>query len=104
MTFLSGDRLYATQEDDDDRPLPFNRLYATSDEESQAVKPVPPAKVEKQQVSRFEFDTRGIISTLLELLGIGALAVGGFLVAPWLGSMLLGALLVLLGVAVGYGD
>ena len=47
--------------------------------------------------------TAALASTGFELLGIASLTVGGFLVAQWLGFMILGALLIVLGVATGYG-
>lgn len=43
------------------------------------------------------------VSSALELLGVASLTTGGFLVAPWLGFMILGVLLLVLGVATGYG-
>ena len=46
---------------------------------------------------------RAVISNILELAGVTAVSVGGFLVAPWLGCMMLGVLLIVLGVATGYG-
>ena len=46
---------------------------------------------------------RNTTSSALELLGIATVSVGGFLIAPWLGCMILGVLLILLGVAIGYG-
>lgn len=46
---------------------------------------------------------RNTTSTALELMGITTVSVGGFLIAPWLGCMILGVLLILLGVAIGYG-
>lgn len=47
--------------------------------------------------------SRDVLSSALELAGISSVSVGGFLVAPWLGCMMLGVLLIVLGVAIGYG-
>lgn len=47
--------------------------------------------------------SRDVLSSSLELAGIVSVSVGGFLVAPWLGCMMLGVLLIVLGVAIGYG-
>lgn len=105
-SFLGGaERLYATPDQDDDyEPRerirlvddPVRLVDPPSQEAPVKAKPKPVAK-ERRQI-----DVRGSISTGLELAGIGAVSTGGFLVAPWLGCMLLGVLLVLLGVAVGY--
>lgn len=46
---------------------------------------------------------RDWLSTSFELLGITSMTVGGFLLAPWVGWMILGGLLIVLGVATGYG-
>jgi hypothetical protein len=46
---------------------------------------------------------RATASTSLELGGIAMVSVGGFLISPWLGCILLGVLLIVLGVAIGYG-
>ena len=46
---------------------------------------------------------RATASTGLELGGIALVSTGGFLIAPWLGCVILGVLLILLGVAIGYG-
>ena len=51
----------------------------------------------------FNSKTVALVSTAFELLGIASLTAGGFLVADWLGFMILGALLIVLGVATGYG-
>lgn len=56
----------------------------------------PPAQVAQSRV-------RSAVSTVLEISGVTAVSVGGFLVAPWLGCMILGLLLIVLGVATGYG-
>lgn len=56
----------------------------------------PPAQKQKSQV-------RAAVSNVLEISGVTAVSVGGFLVAPWLGCMILGVLLIVLGVATGYG-
>jgi hypothetical protein len=98
----NGGRLYADPEEPQEQDA-FNdpiRLVP-------APEPKPPTKPVKQEVKQVSEekspkDVRGGVSTALELAGIGAVTVGGFLVAPWLGCMLLGVLLVLLGVAVGY--
>lgn len=44
---------------------------------------------------------RAWVSTCFELLGVASLATGGFLLAPWVGFMVLGALLMLFGLAMG---
>jgi hypothetical protein len=98
----NGGRLYADPEEPQG-PDAFNdpiRLVP-------APEPTPPVRTKpvKEEVVTKEKppkDVRGGVSTALELAGIGAVTVGGFLVAPWLGCMLLGILLLLLGVAVGY--
>lgn len=65
-------------------------------------RPKPPVQPEVQQpVARSAM--RNTTSSALELLGIATVSVGGFLIAPWLGCMILGVLLILLGVAIGYG-
>ena len=58
-----------------------------------------PDPVEDQEIKSM----RGWVSTGLELLGTASLTAGGFLIAPWLGLMILGVLLLVLGVATGYG-
>lgn len=42
-------------------------------------------------------------SNALELGGIAMVSTGGFLISPWLGCIILGVLLIVLGVAIGYG-
>jgi hypothetical protein len=44
-------------------------------------------------------DWRELFSTVLELLGVTALTVGGWLIAPYVGLFIVGVALVLLGVA-----
>jgi uncharacterized membrane protein len=71
--------------------------------------PTPPRRPQAPQVSvpvqqkpRPE-GFRAAASTALELGGIAMVSVGGFLIAPWVGCIILGILLILLGVAIGYG-
>jgi len=74
-------------------------------EKSVDVKPEP-ARAPSPVVDDFGDDdisrTREWVSSLLELLGIADMTYGGLLIAPWLGFMLLGLLLIVLGVATGY--
>lgn len=103
-SFLGGaERLYATPDEDDDYE-PRERIRLVDDPVRLVDPPNRQAPVKAKPVAkeRRKIDVRGSISTGLELAGIGAVSTGGFLVAPWLGCMLLGVLLVLLGVAVGY--
>lgn len=68
--------------------------------------PARPAAVDDADSSKSNDESNivGWVSTGFELLGISAMTVGGFLLAPWVGWMVLGALLVVLGVATGYGS
>lgn len=72
------------------------------------VPPTPPRRPQKveppvaQERPRPE-GWRATASTSLELGGIALVSVGGFLIAPWLGCVVLGVLLIVLGVAIGYG-
>jgi len=86
------------------------RLYADArkteaqgDAKPAAPKPVRVELETKPQVEAVRREWRGGISTVLELAGITSVSVGGFLVSPWLGCMMLGLLLIVLGVATGYG-
>jgi hypothetical protein len=66
-------------------------------------RPQPPqASAPVEQRSRPE-GLRATASTVLELGGIAMVSVGGFLIAPWVGCIILGVLLIFLGVAIGYG-
>ena len=72
------------------------RIYADSPTEETVPKEFsPPPKPEKQPVPKLRQlalvkpsgdRVRGTASTALEIAGIASIAVGGFLVAPWLGS------------------
>lgn len=61
-----------------------------------------PAEPEDEQ-EKTSLAMRDWLSTAFELLGIASMTVGGFLLAPWVGWMILGGLLIVLGVATGYG-
>ena len=66
--------------------------------------PAPRPKIlDEQPKPQRKHNFRGPVSTTLELAGVTSLSVGGFLVAPWLGCMMLGVLLIVLGVAAGFG-
>jgi hypothetical protein len=46
-------------------------------------------------------DWRGPVSTVVELLGAASFTAGFWLLAPWLGLVVLGSCLILIGVATG---
>ena len=84
------------------------RIYADSPVSDSAPTPPAPAGKKTQKPlpvlpEQSDFRLRSGVSTALEIVGIGSVAVGGFLVAPWLGFIVLGILLIVLGVATGYG-
>lgn len=63
--------------------------------------PPPQTQAAPAPVAAAETRTISVLSTLIELAGIAAITTGGFLVAPWLGCMILGVALIVLGVALG---
>jgi len=89
------ERLYADSRKGD---MPNTAEAAVRQETPRAPVPAPAEQVESRPRA-----VAGVVSTGLEIAGIAALSCGGFLVAPWLGCMILGVLLIVLGVAVGYG-
>ena len=44
------------------------------------------------------------MATALQLVGLGLIAVGGFLLAPWLGVVIAGAALTWVGLSLEGGD
>lgn len=56
-------------------------------------------KIEAPPQPKAPFDRREAVSTMLELAGIGLLVTTGFLIAVWVGTLIAGLSLVVLGVA-----
>jgi hypothetical protein len=69
------------------------------DEPEPEPQPAPPSKIGKIEAPQAPRDWREALSTGLELAGIGFLIATGFLVAAWLGMLVTGICLVVLGVA-----
>lgn len=46
-------------------------------------------------------DWRGVISTVVELLGIAVLSGGFWMLTPWLGIVILGMCLIIMGIGLG---
>jgi hypothetical protein len=71
-------------------------------EPAKEVQNPPPMKVGKIEAPKEPeppFDWREAASTVLELAGIGLLITTGFLIAVWVGTLIAGLALVVLGVA-----
>lgn len=66
-------------------------------------RPVQPAAPQPEQQKPRPEGWRSTASTALELGGIAVVSTGGFLISPWVGCIILGILLIVLGVAIGYG-
>ena len=102
--FGRKERLYESLSNEKEEVRPVTVIKPKKDKDKD--KPQPEARVVVAE-SVDEVDEGGrtlaLVSTGFELLGIAALTVGGFLVAQWLGFMILGVLLIALGVATGYG-
>lgn len=97
--FGKRERLYAdtrTPERNSETPPPAAQIPAPSAPRPRILDVPPPPQQPARRI-------RGPLSSALEIAGVGAVSVGGFLVAPWLGCMMLGVLLIVLGVAIGYG-
>lgn len=99
--FGRRERLYAA--DSGQKPVHESRRTIQPKKKKE---PARPAAVDDADSSKSNDESNivGWVSTGFELLGISAMTVGGFLLAPWVGWMVLGALLVVLGVATGYGS
>jgi hypothetical protein len=96
--FGRKERLYADPEvTPESNPQPKPRAVTPIKKQEPVTQPE--ESVEEQEVSNM----RGWVSTGLELLGIVSLTAGGFVIAEWLGLMILGVSLLVLGVATGYG-
>jgi hypothetical protein len=77
--------------------------WADKPEPEPEKKPEKPAmtlgKIEAPKQPKPPFDRREAVSTALELAGIGLLVTTGFLITVWLGTLIAGLALVVLGVA-----
>ena len=97
--FGRRERLYAAPDVVDEKPKEKEKPPVKKDKEKSPAPVAAPEAVEEYRSGK----SVELVSTALELLGVAALTTGGFLVAPWLGFMILGVLLLVLGVATGYG-
>lgn len=107
--FGKRERLYADTRiaEQEQQPVDSPRQVAPPAEPAPTPRPAEPppvtGKPSKEVSPRQQGRLQGPLSTVLELAGVATVSVGGFLVAPWLGCMMLGILLILLGVAIGNG-
>jgi hypothetical protein len=84
-----------------DEPEPPHKAKKDKDGDKEPEKPVSVVTPKNlpEPVGEPGFDWRELFSTLLELTGITALSVAGWLVHPALGLAIIGIALILLGVA-----
>jgi len=59
-------------------------------------------KPKRRKRARKQANWREILSTLLELCGIAALTTGSWMIRAWLGVLVLGTCLVLMGIALSF--
>jgi hypothetical protein len=89
-------------EPEPERKVEPKRRRKSEPERETTVENPPPMKVgkiEEPKKPKPPFDRREAASTGLELVGIGLLITTGFLITVWLGTLIAGLSLVLLGVA-----
>ena len=90
-------------EPEPERKVEPKRKRKSEPERERTVENPPPMKVGRIEEPKAPRDRRGeireVVSTGLELVGIGLLITTGFLITAWLGTLIAGLCLVLLGVA-----
>lgn len=104
--FGKRERLYADSRAAEEAAKTEEKAVGKASFSEPPPKPQPaprPRVLDNQPVLQPKSKVRAGLSSALELTGVTAVSVGGFLVAPWLGCMILGVLLIVLGVATGYG-
>jgi hypothetical protein len=90
--FGSGGRLYQDARDQQKQEmLPPDEMVPD--------KPEPPARIGKVEAPKPRREWREPVSTAVELAGVGFLIATGFIVTVWLGTLITGICLIVLGVA-----
>jgi hypothetical protein len=101
--FGGGGKLYADARDDtvteQDLLDQMNKPGKPDEPQSPAPAPAAPVVTQKNLPPEPGRDWTEMFSTVLELTGITAISVGGWLIAPYVGLIILGVALILLGAA-----